>query len=226
MASLSTEFSAAQRKSLCCDAESKGLRFDSSLRLGFFPRDNTNTSFFNLSICFYYLICRMMVRDQFTQPLLRPFWKNHLVTKPFFLSFPFHVGSTKTYVRTNHFVENLKRCALFSSTATSLPFLKSGAAEKICPSLPQAYSEKKKTTALCQAHDKQSIFPYGSTFVKIQSLISCTSRTRDVFYSSLSLLVFHLLRWNLSIVQCLSYFFRLFIVSSSSVLLHLYSITR
>ena len=63
MASLSTEFSAAQRKSLCCDAESKGLRFDSSWRLGFFPRDNTNTSFFNLSICFYYLICRMMVRD-------------------------------------------------------------------------------------------------------------------------------------------------------------------
>ena len=37
----------------------------------------------------------------------------------------------------------MKRCALFSSTATSLPFLKSGAAEKIYPSLPWAYSEKK-----------------------------------------------------------------------------------
>ena len=51
MASPSIEFSAAQWKRLCCDAELKGLRFDSSRRLRFFfvtPRDDTNTSFFNL----------------------------------------------------------------------------------------------------------------------------------------------------------------------------------
>ena len=66
MASPSIEFSAAQWKRLCCDAELKGL--DSILRedSDFFfvtPRDNTNTSFFNLSICLYDLICYMMVRD-------------------------------------------------------------------------------------------------------------------------------------------------------------------
>ena len=38
LASPSIEFSAAQWKRLCCDAELKGLRFDSSRRLGFFLR--------------------------------------------------------------------------------------------------------------------------------------------------------------------------------------------
>ena len=59
MASPSIEFFAVLWKRRCCDVELKGLRFDSSRRLGFFlvtPRDNTNTSSFNLSICFYDLI--------------------------------------------------------------------------------------------------------------------------------------------------------------------------
>ena len=64
MASPLMEFSAAHLKRFCCDAELKGLRFDSSRKLGFFLcYSSWQHQYFILSIWFYDLICYMMVRD-------------------------------------------------------------------------------------------------------------------------------------------------------------------